>query len=268
MPKQKNDADFGDLRPVGEQDEEALAWLFYGRSSTGKTTLAGSFPQPHLYLDIGDEGTMSIKDMGDIQVRDIESLEDLEDIYWALKSDPKRFATVTIDTITRLRQLAIEYVAKKKKRKGNAGEWGTLTKQDYGDVAAYMKEWLKNFRDLKKLGIEVVFLAQERASRGEEEESEDDQIMPEVGPDVGASVMRALNAMVDVIGNTFIRSRSVRQKAKGGGNIKVRVSDYCLRIGPNPVYITKLRKPKDVEVPDVLVDPDYDFVVDTIEGVK
>lgn len=250
------------VRKVSDTLERARTWLIYGRSGSGKTTFSGTFPQRHLYLDIGDEGTDSIADMGDIEVRDIESLEDFEETYWALKNNPKRYDTVTLDTVTRLRQLAMDYVAKKKKRKGNAGEWGSMTKQDYGDVAAYMKEWLKNYRDLAELGIEMVFLAQEKSFNAGEDESEDDQLTPEVAPDVGPSVMKALTAMVSVIGNTFIRT--AYEKDKGGK--KRRVTQYCLRLGPNPVYITKLRKPKSIEVPDFIVDPTYEDVVDIIEG--
>ena len=64
------------------------SFLFYGRSGTGKTTLAGTFPTPILILDIGDKGTDSISDIEDCYVWEITEWDDIEIAYYYLKANP------------------------------------------------------------------------------------------------------------------------------------------------------------------------------------
>ena len=246
--------------------KNARSWVLYGRSGTGKTTLAGTFPQPHLLLDVKDEGTDSISDGGDIDVMHVNATSDMEEAYMYLLANPKRYKTVTIDTVSQLQQLVVSEVAARKNRNSDrAGDWGTMTKQDWGDVASYLKTWLMNFRDLARdHGIEVVFIAQDRVNR--EDDTDDQAIAPEVGPRLSPSVAAALNAMVSVIGHTLIRAKDkVVTDPKTGKKRTVQRVQYCLRVGPNPTFVTKLRKPKSTELPEFVVDPDYDTIVDLIQ---
>lgn len=241
----------------------ARSFVLYGRSGTGKTTMAATFPKPILYLNIRDDGEDSISDVKQIDVLDIDSLKEFEDAYWWLTKNPKAYKTVIIDTVSQLQTMAVNETAKKNKRKGNPGDWGVMTKRDWGDVAARLKEWFMNYRDLAGEGIEVVFIAQDRTFNLTEEEEEDEQsLAPEVGPALSPSVAKALNASVHVIGNTFIRERRFKDDRKKWVNVK----EYCLRVGPSSLYVTKVRKPKDIEVPETIVDPDYDALMDIIEG--
>ena len=194
---------------------------------------------------------------------EIREWEDFESIYWWLTQNPDKYKTVVIDTITQLQQLIVEEISAKKNISGKAaGDWGTMTKSDWGDVASRMKTWITNFRDLE---METVFIAQDRVFNADEEEDPEGEIAPEVGPALSPSIMRHLCAAVSVIGHLFIRTRTVKSKFKGRTREK-EVTEYCIRLGPSPSYITKLRKPKDVEVPAVLVDPDYDGIMDIIKG--
>lgn len=79
------------------------------------------------------------------------------------------------------------------------------------------------------------------------------------------SVVSTLNAAVGIIGNTFVRE-TIREFKVGKRKIKKRKVEYCLRIGPHSMYITKIRKPKSIEVPPYLVDPDYDDIIDVMKG--
>jgi hypothetical protein len=242
--------------------ERFHSFVIYGRSGTGKTTLASTFPSPILLIDIRDEGTDSISDM-DVDVKEIRHTDEIEEIYWKLTKDPKRYKTVVLDTVSQWQQMAIEELAEDKKIKGGKklGDWGSMTKRDWGDVAAILKEKFINFRDLTRLGINVVFLAQDRVNIEEEGSEVEAQLTPEVGPQVMPSVAKSLNASVSMIGNTFIRVRQVKKE----GKIERRI-DYCLRIGPNPVYVTKVRKPKKTEAPSVIPNPTYEDIIEIIRG--
>jgi len=247
---------------------EFRSFAFYGRSGTGKTTLAASFPGPIILLDIRDEGTDSVHDVENLDVREIEDQEDMEDAYYWLKKNPKAYKTVVIDTVSMWQQMVVTEIVGDKGRKGKrAGDWGSMTKQDWGKVAGILKDWIINYRDLaKELEVNVVFIAQDRVfNLGDDEEDLDDRIAPEVGPALSPAVAKVLNAGVSVIGNTFIREVKIKKEVKGKIK-KVPMTEYCLRIGPNSVYVTKVRKPKSVEAPPFIKDPTYEDIMEVITG--
>jgi hypothetical protein len=242
------------------------SYAFYGRSGTGKTTLAGSFPGPVYLVDIDDDGWDSVSDVKDLEVTEPKTWEAHEEVYWWLKAGDHNFKTVVIDTVTNLQTLAIRKVLQdKKKSTERAGDWGTMTKREWGDVAQLMKSWISNWRDLD---MEVVFIAQDRLFNfGGDEEEVDAELAPEVGPRLSPSVASALNAAVSVIGNTFIRETEYTKEVAGKKKQLTRI-EYCLRVGPNPVYITKMRKPIGIKLPPVIIDPTYEELIDIIEGVE
>lgn len=260
---EQDDDDKLPTRPVSETPPYRST-VIYGRTNTGKTTLAATWPKPILYLDVRDRGTDSISDVEDIDVMQIESFEDFERVYWYLKKHPKRYKTVVTDTVSQLQQTVIrEQASKQKKDEGTAGDWGTMTKRDWNAVSALMKEWLINYRDLQDLGINVVFIAQDRVFNFAEDDDapDDNHLAPEVGPALSPATAKLLNASVTIIGNTFIRMKPADKK-KG----RKEKMQYCLRVGPSPVYVTKMRKHKKVEVPSFIIDPTYDEIMDIIKG--
>jgi hypothetical protein len=237
------------------------SWALYGRSGSGKTTLASSFPKPILILDIRDQGTDSISDVKDVFVKEIDDWEEIEEIYYWLKDHPTRFKTIVFDTVTQMQQICMEHIVFKKS-KSEVGDWGSMTRRQWGEVAGEMKDQVVNFRDLP---LEVVFIAQERASVGEEDDNPDNMITPEVGPAVSPSIARVLNASVSIIGNTFIRQRFYTKMIRGK-RVEREEPQYCLRIGPNPVYTTKIRKPKSIIAPAFIENPEYKDIIDLIKG--
>lgn len=251
--------DIGDIR-------RNTSMVVYGRAGSGKTTFAATMPKPILYIDVKDEGTDSISDVRGIKVMEIETFEDFEETYWWLTQNPKAYKSVVIDTCTQLQTMVVRELSSKNKKR--AGDWGTLTKGQWGDVAALLKEWLGNYRDLTKKGMHVLFIAQDRTfNLTDEEEQNSEMIAPEIGPALSPSVVKTLNADVSVIGNTFIRERKIeKEDKKTGRKVKSKVTEYCLGIGPSSLYNRKVRKPKAVKLPDVLVDPQFQDILDVIRG--
>lgn len=241
------------------------SFLFYGRSGTGKTSLSSTFPSPILLLDVMDEGTDSITDVKGLDVMEITSLDDLEEAYWHLKNADHKYKTVIIDTVSQLQMICLEEIVGEGKKGKKAGDWGSMSQKQWGQIASYMKEWLINFRDLSRQDIEVVFLAQDRVFNAGDEEASDGELMPEVGPGLSPSVAKTLAAAVSMVGNTFIRTREVTKEVNGK-KVKRLKTEYCLRVGPNPVYTTKVRKPRGITAPDFIIDPSYDAIIDIIEG--
>lgn len=247
--------------------QRGRSWCFYGRSGTGKTTLSSSFPMPALLLDCKDEGTDSVIDIEGLDVIDIEEHTDFEETFWYIKQNAKKYKTVIVDTVTMLQEIFVRHIADKKNLKNkNPGDWGTMTKQEWGEVASWLKTWITNYRSLSALGIEVVFLAQDRTFNVDDEEDTDGaEIEPEIGPRLSPSVKSHLCAAVSIIGNTFIRTYE-KEIGEGKKKRKKAVVEYCVRLGPSASYITKIRKPKSVSLPKFLTDPSYEEILEIIEG--
>lgn len=259
-------------KPVSEVKHHGSTAL-YGRSSTGKTTLASTYPKPILYFNIRDNGTDSISDVEDIDVVEIETSEELkEQILWLHKQAERGkliYKTVVLDTMTQLQSILVEEMGAKKKLKGSkrAGDFGTLHKQDWGAIAGDLKAVIM---DIRNLPVESVFIAQERIfNAGDEEDDGIDQLAPEVGTRLMPSVNSDLCASVSVIGNTFIKVKVTKEKdPKTKKTVKRIDKIYCLRLGPNEVYTTKIRKPKGIEAPDYITDPTFRKIKKIMKGIE
>lgn len=241
----------------------------YGRSGTGKTTFFSTFPRRRLLLDVADRGTDSVADVPYLDVLTIDSWQKFEDVYQWLKENPGKYESICVDTVTQLQDLAIREEGRKRKRGGRAGDFGTLSQSQWGTISGKLKDWLGDYRNLYLseeeggINVDVCFLGQDRVFNLDDaaDRNLDSAIDPEVSARLMPSVVGQLNAMSDVIACTFVRMKTNRKT-------KERTAQYCLRIGPNDVYTTKIRKPRGVELPDYLVDPTYEDIVALIKGAE
>lgn len=261
-----------DMPPGGKSVAEMRyhnGFAIYGRSGTGKTTVAASFPKPILYLNILDDGTDSIAEHGDdITVVNIRSSEDFHNIIqWALEKAAKgklKYKTIVADTMTQLQSMLVRELFEDKKKKDKKlqekqpGDWGTMTKQDWGAIAGDMKAAIQ---DMRNLPLEQVFICQERIFNLGDEEDEDDNLAPEVGARLSPSVKDDLNASVSIIGHTFIRVERKKVKDESGKTVWKTKKRFSMHLGPHEIYTTKVRKPKKVKAPDFIVDPTYEDIM-------
>jgi hypothetical protein len=253
------------IKPVGDLEPE-FNIVLYGQPGSGKTTVAATLPTPILFIDCSEKGTDSVRDVKGVDVLRAETWEEVDLIYWFLKKGKHKYKSVVMDTVSQAQDLAIKQHLQEKGKgveDGAIGNWGTMHKQDWGTVATTLKTFIISMRDLP---LNVCFVAHDRVFGGEEDD-EENVIAPSVGPRLMPSVATTLNGAVSIIGNTFIRERFRRAKKKGKKKGKERrIVDYCLRIGPSATYITKIRKPKSIELPDILVNPTYSSIMELIEG--
>ena len=236
----------------------------YGRGGTGKTTFSSSAPKPMFYMDIKDRGTDSIRDVDGIDVLPIDDFDEIELSYWYLKKKHRKYRTIVWDTISQAQDLAAYKLYEKRGIKfdsGSIGKWGTLRRQDFGDIAGQMKKWIIAYKDLAiEHNMVLIFIAHDRIFNFDEENDVDEEITPEVGPRVMPSVAATLNGNSSVVVNTFIRRHTERRRVKN--KIKANTElQYCMRVGPHEYYLTKMRKPKRVILPQVIIDPTYDTLM-------
>jgi ATP-dependent phosphoenolpyruvate carboxykinase len=96
------------IKPISEIVSPE-SYLFYGRSGTGKTTLACSAPKPLLLIDINDKGTDSVIDVEGVYGVQCKTWEHLEEIYWFLQKGTK-YKTAVLDTVTQMQNFGIAKV--------------------------------------------------------------------------------------------------------------------------------------------------------------
>lgn len=219
-----------------------------------------------LLLDVNDRGTDSISDVEGIDIKEVNIWDDFELVYYWLLKNEGEYKTIVVDTLSQVQDLVIASIV-------GGEEGGTIrgpTQREWGEISSTMKLWITNYRNLP---MEVVFIAQERVFQVDEDLDPEVQLDPEVGPRLSPSVAAHLNASVSVIGNTYIRRRirikEVRVRGKKDPVKKeIPVIEFCLRLAPDPVYRTKIRKPRGIKVPSILVDPHYEDIIDIISGGK
>lgn len=237
------------IRKVDDVETGSVV-LLYGRSGTGKTTIASTFPTPMLLIDIREDGVDSVKGTPGVNVLEARNWDDVELAYWMLQSDPGEYETVVIDSISMAQTMLVEQVLEETGK-------DAMTRQLWGEVSGRLQSLIMGLRDLP---MNVVFIAHDRARTSNEEE-DGDQLDPEVGPALIPSVAKILNGAVKVIGNTYI-AEEVQQQ---GARITTKV-EYRMRLGPHPIYITKVRSPRGAEIPAYIANPTYEDILAITKG--
>lgn len=248
--------DFSDfvqgIQAITPQSEGFVKALFYGPNGTGKTTLAGTFPDPIIF-DINERGTRVLAtEDGRVKKRAVDEFEMLVQGFWYLKSGNHPFKTVILDNITTLQEVAMRYIMNKEADFDLSKDMDMPSKRDWGGLSQVLKRWLIDFRNLP---MNVVFIAQERRDKDEDIESDEASVYPQVTP----SVRGILGAAVDIIGRTYVNETLDPDTGKA----KTR---FCLRVAPGPKYLAKIRLPSGAVSPNSLVNPRYESLVKIMNG--
>lgn len=236
------------IKPVASLDEP-LKVLFYGRSGTGKTTIASTFPKKIILVDVQEKGTDSIIDVEGVDVLQVQNFNDLEMIPWMIKSGAADYQTVVIDAISAAQTMLVDELLEETGK-------DQMTKQLWGHVSGRFQSLILGLRNLQ---AHVVFIAHDRTRSNDDEEG--DVIEPEVGPSLIPSVAKTLTGAVGIIGQTYIAEKVVQKGAK----VK-RSLEYRVRLGPHPYYTTKVRNPKKFKAPAYIVNGSFEKLKAVVEG--
>lgn len=268
----------GRIRPIGFGGESGIKILLYGQSGTGKTRTWATFPKPILCLlcSGGDEPgeTRSIdtpenrRSISQVVIEASDEIDELVD-YAA-----GRYKTIVIDHCTGLQDKVLAEILGLDQLPAQKS-WGMARQQDYGQCALLCKERLKRMLTFKG---NVVFVAQERLSRGGEEapDTSSDLIQPSIGAGLMPSLAGWLNTAADYICQTFKRQQVRKvvtvigkgdQAKKVESLVPTKKVEFCLRTGPHVVVTTKFRSTGD-ELPDDIVNPSYDKIMAVISGAE
>lgn len=163
MAKKRRSVDVEDrIRSVDEISKYAKI-LVYGRNKNGKTRFAATWPRV-LICDIQEEGTRSARGSG-ADVIEVNSFDEVGDVYWYLKAGNHKYRTIAIDTLTALQDAAQRKVLGEAEERDPTREHAMPDRRTYGRANQLVKQMVLEFRNLP---MHVVFLAQERVEVDEE----------------------------------------------------------------------------------------------------
>lgn len=158
--------------------------LLYGAPGSGKTTIAGTFPNP-LYLNI-EAGVNTLIESG-VDYVDINTWDEVKEVYEKLVSGEAKYDSVILDSVTEL--------MKKRKAELQGGD-EALSLRKWGILIDQMENMLRAFRDLP---VHVLFIF------AEQEEKDEDVLVkrPSIS---GKSLPTASCGFVDIVGWTKVTS--------------------------------------------------------------
>lgn len=259
------------ITPLGDTTFRGKNFLFYGQTATGKTTISATFPGPILWIVCS--GSNEPGELTSINTPEyhkkvkqvvLQSPEEIRELASYLKDNHKSFSTVILDHATGLQDLVLKFILGLQELPPQLS-WGLASQQQYGQLGLQMKEML---RALLNLPQEVVILAQEREFNTE---GATDMLAPYVTSNLTPSVVTWLQPVCDYICRTYKRPK-FKEVDVTIGNVVTKTRqpapgvEYCLLTGPHATYTTKFRVPKGHELPESIVDPSYEKIMQVIKG--
>ena len=233
--------------------------LIYARGKMGKTTFGasgGAIGLKTLIIDFNEEGQIAVNKQPNVDVYTVEYWDELDWIYWYLRSGKHDYKVVVLDTVTSMASICMKWVLGDLESRDANREPMIPDKRAWGKLGELMKLRIVDFRNLP---MHVVFTAHERTTTVEDEET--DAVFTEVVPSLSPAPREALIGAVHLIGRLF--TREVEVKSKKSGKTR-RISERRLLIGPDPKYVSGIRLDKDAKVqpPRVVRNPTLGYFID------
>lgn len=231
-----------DIKDLGQRN----LWVLYGKSNSGKTYVASTFPKPMLYIQIGDDGSNTIAHVEGISAISVETVEDFKALAKELLKD-KKYKTIVADTFS---MVVNEWTQQNVTTKGKK-----MTQQLWGDLKTEQEGIIKDMYKLAKKHI-VVLTCHESTDTIEGMEDE-------ISPDVRPSVSKGARTYLEGMANYGIHTTKIVKEVVKGNSTK-EVVKYAADIGPNPYYWTKLQIDPSIKVPARIINPTYEKFMEII----
>lgn len=257
------------IKAVEFDEDTGITVCVYGSSGTGKTTFWSSFPGPLLSIvcsgvtDSGELRSISREDRAKIQTIKIEKTSEIKEVVEYQRATGY-YKSIVQDHATGLQDYVLKEILGLDELPAQLG-WGVANQQTWGQVGLQTKE---NLRAILNLAGNRIIVAQERSfGAGEENEL----AIPTVGPALTPSIAGWLTFTCDYVVQTYKEQKVSTKTMTVGGKAqtvttKLKGVDYKLRTGPDATYMTKFRLPRGTELPDSIVDPTYDKLMELING--
>lgn len=229
------------IRPAEVQRKPKI--LVYARNKKGKTTFCSSAGVDNVLFADPEHGTTEMKEKNP-HVWPIDKWEDLDEYYNFLRSGQHSYQWAAVDGLTRMSNMALNYVMRIQEEKSLDRIPGLVQQRDYGKSGELMRAMLTNFHNLD---MGVIYTAQERMeeARDSEEDVDAESGSAMYVPDLPKGVRGMVNSLVDVIGRLY-----VVKVEDSAGNAR---AQRRLWIGESLMYDTGYRS--DHVLPDYIATP-------------
>lgn len=234
-----------DIKNLGQSN----LWVIYGKSTSGKTTLAATFPKPLLYLQIGDDGSNSISDVEGVKALRIQDLDQFKKVLVELQKDTT-YATIVVDTFSMVVNEWLYTNAVQKNKK--------VTQNMWGEIMTDTNEYVKMLHILAKNKY-IVMTCHEVTDSFEGLENE---ISPEIRPNVSKGARTYLEGMANYGIHTTV---FVKDKEMSDGTVQANTF-HAIHLAPNPYYWVKTQKPSNIKLPKVLLNPTFEKIKNLLKG--
>lgn len=202
-----------------------LKMCVYARNKVGKTRFACSSQLRTLVIDCNEKGWHSVRKQKNVDVFPLESFQQLDWIYWYLRGGKSPYEVVVIDTITMLAARGMKWVLKDFADRDISQDPMTPDKRHWGKLGEMMKDAIIKFRNLD---MHVIFLAQEKTTYQEDEETGETQV--ETHPELSPSPRSVLLSAVSIIGRLYTREVEDKKGRK--------VMERRMLLGTHPKYVS------------------------------
>lgn len=235
-----------DIADLGQRN----LWVLWGKSGSGKTHFIGTLPKPLLYVQIGDDGSNTIKGSENTKAIHIETIDQLKQLGEELKKD-KYYKSVAVDTFSMLVNVWVDANSTQKKKR--------MTQQMWGDLKIETESLIKLYHEVA--ATHIVALSCHEVT--DTIEGMDDEVIPDFGPSVSKGSRIYLQGMANYgIHFTKLQKTAVN---KDTGEEK-EVVKYAAHLGANPYYWTKFQMSDTIKVPDTMINPSYSKIMKIIGG--
>lgn len=239
--------------------------ILMGKPGSGKTTVAGTFPKPILYVAIDTDGggevlkgysddeikvlhitsdPVGIKDAKHVQVKLMELVKEL-----AATKHP--YKTIVIDAYSSIEEGVVNYLEKVKQKK--------LNLEERGQIAGLMLNLRNALVDLSRGDVEIVSVCHIKDKESTDNTTGEKSIMiiPKMSYNNGNLLLERASAVVYCARKTIINEDNTRRVA------------FLSYIGAHPNMDTKLRTAgKKIESGLYIEDFTYDKLQEIINGTK
>lgn len=228
------------VKDIADLGQRKLVVL-WGKSNTGKTEFGSTWPKPQLYVQVGDDGSNTIRNKKSISGLRADNIDSVKGVLKELiKEKGAGYESVFVDTFSMVTNVWIDENAVKKKKK--------MTQQMWGDLKTETEELIRLAYKLS-LYTWVILSCHEVMDAIEGME---DEILPDARPSTTKGARTYLEGMANY---GFHTTRLKKEVVEDG--VEKTVVRYAAHLGPNPYYWTKLQTPKEVKVPAVMINPSF-----------
>lgn len=228
------------VKDIADLGQRKLVVL-WGKSNTGKTEFGSTWPKPQLYVQVGDDGSNTIRNKKDISGLRADNIDSVKGVLKELiKEKGAGYESIFVDTFSMVTNVWIDENAVMKKKK--------MTQQMWGDLKTETEELIRLAYKLS-LYTWVILSCHEAMDAIEGME---DEILPDARPSTTKGARTYLEGMANY---GFHTTRLKKEVVEDG--VEKTVVRYAAHLGPNPYYWTKLQTPKEVRVPSVMINPSF-----------